>query len=237
MTARKRMSAEERKMSIINVAKPLFAEKGFNGTSIRHIAKTANVSEALLYKHFPSKEAMYKEILTYTRRLSDITLAEIEEMEPSTENLVFLVYFLFQVIMFDVPGEEGMQNTHERLLFYSMLEDVEYASMVFEKLQDLFYETIELHYQAAVDSGDLVVLDTNLTNRFWFVHHLAMALNLCHLHDNPAFSYESSKEELANDAIQFALRGIGLTNEAIKAYFKPKKLRLFFKGLLADNMK
>ncbi|MBW1815043.1 MAG: helix-turn-helix transcriptional regulator [Deltaproteobacteria bacterium] len=51
-----RMKGVDRKQAIIEAARPLFAQNGFNGTSVRAIAKAAGVSEALLYKHFPSKE-------------------------------------------------------------------------------------------------------------------------------------------------------------------------------------
>jgi AcrR family transcriptional regulator len=230
------MSSDERRESIIGAAKPLFAEKGFNGTSVRDIAKRADVSEALLYKHFPSKEAMYKEILTYTRRISDLTFSEIQGMEPSTETLVLLVYMLFQIVLCDVPGEEGRQKTHERLLFYSLLEDVDYAAQVFGNMQSQFSGILIENYQAAVNSGDLVEMTVNVTSRFWFVHHLAMALNLCHLSDHPAFSYETTREELADDAVRFSLRGMGLTDRAIATYFKPGKMSVFMKGLLSQAM-
>ncbi|MFA6009981.1 MAG: TetR/AcrR family transcriptional regulator [Desulfobacteraceae bacterium] len=228
----RRMSAEERRQAIIDVAKPLFAEKGFNGTSVRLIAERAQVSEALLYKHFPSKKDMYKEILTYSQRLTDLTIKDIEGMEPSVETLVFLVYMLFQVVLNDIPGEEGHQKSHERLLFYSLLEDVDYASMVFKKMHERFHPVLLANYNAAVKSGDLPGNRAHPENLFWFAHHLAMALNLCHLSNNPAFPYETSREELADEAVRFALRGIGLSDEIIASSFKPKKMDLYLKDML-----
>ena len=106
MPGKTRLSKEERKARIIDAAKPLFAEKGFNGTSVRDIAKVAQVSEALLYRHFPSKEAMYREILSYPIRLSGAALRGIRDLEPGTRTLVLLVYALFQIILFESPGRE-----------------------------------------------------------------------------------------------------------------------------------
>ncbi len=59
----KRLSAEERRDSIIEVAKRLFAEKGFHGVSIDEIVKQVGVSPSILYRHFSSKEALYEAVL------------------------------------------------------------------------------------------------------------------------------------------------------------------------------
>ena len=57
-----RLSAEARRLSILRAAIPIFAKKGFNGTTTKMIAQSAGVSEALLYRHFPSKEVIYREL-------------------------------------------------------------------------------------------------------------------------------------------------------------------------------
>ncbi|MEE8124935.1 MAG: helix-turn-helix domain-containing protein, partial [Nitrospirales bacterium] len=59
----KRISGRDRKASIIRSAAALFAEKGFSGTKTREIAARAGVSEALIFKHFPSKHELYAAIL------------------------------------------------------------------------------------------------------------------------------------------------------------------------------
>ena len=59
----KRLKAAERKASILAVAKVLFADKGYHGVSVDEIAKRLGVSPAILYQHFPSKEALYEQVL------------------------------------------------------------------------------------------------------------------------------------------------------------------------------
>lgn len=51
-----RTSANQRQASLINAAASLFAANGFTGTTTRRIAKAAGVSEALLFKYFPTKQ-------------------------------------------------------------------------------------------------------------------------------------------------------------------------------------
>jgi TetR/AcrR family transcriptional regulator len=60
---RQRLSGEERRMQIIAVASRLFAEKGFSGTRTREIAELAGTSEALIFQHFKTKEALYRAVL------------------------------------------------------------------------------------------------------------------------------------------------------------------------------
>jgi len=59
----KRLSAEQRRASIIEVAKRLFATKGFHGVSIDEIVREVGVSPAILYRHFASKEDLYQAVL------------------------------------------------------------------------------------------------------------------------------------------------------------------------------
>ncbi|MCK4707609.1 MAG: TetR/AcrR family transcriptional regulator [Gammaproteobacteria bacterium] len=59
----KRLSAPERRNSLINAAKALFADKGFHGVSIDEIVNAVGVSPAILYRHFKSKDELYDAVL------------------------------------------------------------------------------------------------------------------------------------------------------------------------------
>ncbi|MFB3916586.1 MAG: TetR/AcrR family transcriptional regulator [Terriglobales bacterium] len=54
-----RVTGEHRRQQILTVATELFAGQGFNGTTTRHIAERAGVNEAIIFRHFPSKEDLY----------------------------------------------------------------------------------------------------------------------------------------------------------------------------------
>jgi AcrR family transcriptional regulator len=53
------MSREQRRDQLIEVARALFAEKGFEGTSVEEIAARAEVSKPVVYEHFGGKEGLY----------------------------------------------------------------------------------------------------------------------------------------------------------------------------------
>lgn len=57
------MIARERAQAIMKATLRLFARKGLAGTTTRQIARAAGVSEALLFKHFPTKDDLYRAIL------------------------------------------------------------------------------------------------------------------------------------------------------------------------------
>jgi TetR/AcrR family transcriptional regulator len=60
---RKRVSATDRREQILGVARQLFAKQGFRGTTTRQIADQAQVNEAILFRHFRSKEELYWAVL------------------------------------------------------------------------------------------------------------------------------------------------------------------------------
>jgi hypothetical protein len=51
---------------------------------------------------------------------------------------------------------------------------------------------------------------------------------MMHLPAKPVIDYRLSREELLQEATWFALRGLGLKDEAIQQYYSPKTLALFF---------
>jgi len=58
-----RLSGPERRESILSAAQGLFASKGFHGVSVDEIARAVDVSPAILYRHFASKQSLYDAVL------------------------------------------------------------------------------------------------------------------------------------------------------------------------------
>ena len=57
---RVRMTGQERRAQLVEVARKLFAERGFEATSIEEIASRADVSKPVVYEHFTTKEGLYE---------------------------------------------------------------------------------------------------------------------------------------------------------------------------------
>ena len=56
---RKRMTGRERREQLLDIGRRLFAERGFEGTSVEEIAAQAGVSKPVVYEHFGGKEGLY----------------------------------------------------------------------------------------------------------------------------------------------------------------------------------
>lgn len=56
---KKRMSGKQRREQLLDVGRRLFAERGFDGTSIEEVAAQADVSKPVVYEHFGGKEGLY----------------------------------------------------------------------------------------------------------------------------------------------------------------------------------
>jgi AcrR family transcriptional regulator len=56
---RARMTGSERRHQLIDIARSLFAERGYEGPTIEEIALRANVSKPVVYEHFGGKEGLY----------------------------------------------------------------------------------------------------------------------------------------------------------------------------------
>ncbi|GIG46376.1 TetR family transcriptional regulator [Dactylosporangium siamense] len=57
--SRVRMSAAQRREQLIAIGRALFAERGFDATSIEEVASRAKVSKPVVYEHFGGKEGLY----------------------------------------------------------------------------------------------------------------------------------------------------------------------------------
>lgn len=64
-TPQTRVPARDRRLQIMTAAKELFARQGFEGTTTREIAQRAGVNEAIIFRHFSTKEDLYWAIIDY----------------------------------------------------------------------------------------------------------------------------------------------------------------------------
>src|SRR3974390_3788335 len=85
-----RMTSDLRRQLILSAAKRCFSRHGFAGTTTKSVAAAASISEGLLFKHFPSKSALYAEILAEECE-ADPALHRLLRLDPSTATHVVLI--------------------------------------------------------------------------------------------------------------------------------------------------
>lgn len=223
-----RLSAEQRRQAIVQAALPLFARKGFANTTTRELAEAAGVSEALIYKHFPSKESLYAEIQNTGCKDKDQGLEKLAGAEPSTSTLVHIVYYLLRSIVMGKPGDTISWEVKHRMILNSCLEDGEFTRVLFENRFSCCFKKVQACLVAADQVGDIVQGPVSSENRVRFAHHLAAMIAINHLPQRPVIDYRVNREELLHQVVWFALRGLGLTEKAIALYYNPKALSAFF---------
>src|SRR6266404_6364147 len=223
-----RLSAEQRRDAIVRAALPLFARKGFANTAARELAEAAGVSEALIYKHFPSKESLYAESQKTGCKDKDAGLEKLAATEPSTSTLVYIVYYLLRTIVMGKPGDTISWEVKHRMILNSCLEDGEFTRVLYENRFSCCFNKVQACLAAAEKSGDVVSSPISRENRVRFAHHLAAMIAINHLPKKPVIHYRVERQELLHQVVWFALRGLGLTEEAMARHYNPKSLSVFF---------
>ena len=209
-----RMTSDLRRQLILGAAKRCFARNGFAGTTTKSVAAAASISEGLLFKHFPTKSALYAEILA-EECAADPALHRLLELEPSTETLVVLIREMarhFQEVQ-ALPDQQEAQRV--RLMLASHLDDGEFARLIYEKIGGLIGPIFDASLARAVEAGDAKQVGREPMNLFWFAHHTLLMATLTRLPTTPCLSYGEGPEQ---QLCEFILRGIGLNETAIDRY-------------------
>jgi TetR/AcrR family transcriptional regulator, transcriptional repressor of aconitase len=194
---------------------PLFARHGFAGTTTKEIAKAAGVSEALVFQHFPSKAALYQEILRQGC-LGDPALEGLASLPPSTATLVRMVEFMIAHFVVGDLGDPEERDTRHRLVVNSYLGDGEYALLLHGWVAERIYPLFVASHEAAGRAGDLRSgARTAPPNDFWFAQHVAACIAYSRLPGRDAVPYDGDVRAVTADAARFVLRGLGLADEAI----------------------
>jgi TetR/AcrR family transcriptional regulator, transcriptional repressor of aconitase len=215
-----RMTGDLRRQLILGAAKRCFARHGFAGTTTKSVAAAASISEGLLFKHFPTKSALYAEILAEECE-ADPALHRLLGLEPSTRTLVVLIREMvrhFQQVA-DAPDQQEAQRL--RLMVTSHLDDGEFARLIYEKIGALIGPVFTASLARAVEAGDAARIGGAPLNLFWFAHHTVLMATLARLPSVPSLPYGNAAD-FERQICEFILRGIGLTEAAVASYLDPE---------------
>lgn len=163
------MTGAERREQLLDVGRVLFAEKGFDGTSVEEVALRARVSKPVVYEHFGGKEGLYAVIVDREVRallsalssaltvrahpkvlLERTTLALLGYVETSTDG--------FRILVRDSPVTQTTGT------FASLLGDV--ATQV-EAMLEAEFTRLGLEGGAAPMYAQMLVGMVGLTGQWW----------------------------------------------------------------------
>jgi AcrR family transcriptional regulator len=222
-----RLPAEERRAAIIRAALKVFSENGFHGTTTKALAKAAGVSEALIFRHFPGKEELYAAMQAECCRMKSNDESErVMSLDPSTSTLVIMVHFLIAKMLLPAKSAPAIENSLHRLLAQSFIEDGQFARQFMRHVADELIAKLEACVKAAQKAGDMVDSPVRPDLRAWFVEHFAAMLMLNQLPGDPIVAFKATPAAQLEQAVWFALLGMGLQPEAIRRHYNPKAFAL-----------
>lgn len=221
-----RMSHDLRREKIIQAAMRVFSEKGFDKASIKDIAKSANMSPALLYAYFDSKDTLYKTVLSSTEEDATPIISEMRRLGAGSKALMLFVYDTLSSTLFSYSHQEKEnQQTFDRLFCQSLIGNPEYAKSHHNELERNFITDFTLEcFRVGEEAGELIKTNETPKFRLQMVMQLMLSFKLVFLSGSPIYNYEVSRQELLEKAALFCLRGIGFTQEAIQKHFDVQAL-------------
>jgi AcrR family transcriptional regulator len=214
-----RMSGRQRRAAIIESAQKVFVEKGFHGTTTRELADAAGVSEALLFKHFPSKGDLYRAIQTSCFEEEGAKTHDwLQSLEPSTSALVFLVHALASHLL--GGNQDEQKRSFIRLVLRSLMDEGEFARLAIQGGPSHWVQKVAECIEAASAAGDMVDGPVPASLGGWCSHQLIAGIMMHFLPSDPVIDYGIPREDLMKQVIWFCLRGIGMKEEAIRRSFE-----------------
>ncbi len=213
---KKRMSAEKRHEQILNIARKLFAERGFHGTTTYELARAAGVSEALLFRHFKSKRDLYRAMLVgWIEPKEKDRINDVLKMECGSEKLVSNIYLVVSHII----GAYVTKNTDDilknKLIYQSLLSDGALAGILRELMPKDNADDMRRSFEIAVKNGD--------ADKIEFDYELACLATIRMLTSiQLSYPYSTLRDENVGMYIrqlsEFILRGFGFRDAALKKY-------------------
>jgi AcrR family transcriptional regulator len=166
-----RMAGEERRLQIVLIAMRLFSQRGFRGTTTKEIAAAAGISEAMVFRHFATKEELYSAILDHKACLHDSMdpLQKVAEAIKQKDDRA-----VFEGIALEALDKHESDPEFQRLLLHSALEQHELAHMFWEKFVRRVYRSLGNYIRERQRDGALSAMDPAVVVRAFIgmvMHH------------------------------------------------------------------
>lgn len=160
-----RMSGEDRRNQIIDVAIRLFSQKGFRGTTTREIALAAGVNEAIIFRHFATKHDLYTAIIDHKAGSDELQTLELElqkAMKARDDRRVF------ESLAFNIIEYHSRDDSLMRLIYYSALEGHELADIFFRNQVSKRHRMLADYIKQRINEGAFRRVDPLTVARSFF---------------------------------------------------------------------
>jgi AcrR family transcriptional regulator len=153
------MEKAGKRQDIIKAAIEVFAQNGFRGTTTRDLAAHAEVNEAIIFRHFNTKQELYRAILELKlTQGQDSRCEEVQQLAQSGNDEEFFENFGRQFL-----ERHEEDSTFMRLLMFSALEGHELSEMFLSSVAGR--DPLAAYIQRRMDDGEFRRMDPNLAAR------------------------------------------------------------------------
>lgn len=213
--ARQRMIGADRRAAILEAATAVFAIEGYEGAKTSQIAKAAKTTEAVMYRHFPSKLALYRAVLRQLIRSQNEIFASLRSDNPGAEALLdtFERYLRNCYAGGAAPNAQRM-----RILMMSLAHDGDFARLTYRRAVRMNFARLDAALQVARADGDVAGAPISAHNAACFVEHVGAMMFAARIPQPPIIAYDGDMEEVVRDGLCFCARGVGITEAALARY-------------------
>lgn len=209
----KRLDSATRRASIIAAAKGVFARFGLEGARTQQIANAAGVSEALVFRHFPSKTHIYRAVLRQVIEEQNESFRRAPRGVPGTRGLLDIIHGL---ILHALKGSAAHNAEGMRLVVGSLAADGTYARLIYRRARRL--ARLDDVLAGAVADGGLTGTPLAAEDAAAFIEHVGTMMMMARCHDRCAVRYAPDEARVLADAILFCGRGLGIAEDRVLAY-------------------
>ena len=203
------MAGEERRSQILAVAVSLFSNRGFRGTTTKEIAQAAGVSEAMVFRHFATKEELYAAIL-------DHEMCSGDRFDPTKMAAQAILRkddrAVFESLALGALNHHEKDPEFQRLLLHSALEKHQLAQMFFDGFVRPVYEFVSSYIRERQREGALIEIDPAIVVRCFIGMVMHHSLNN-NLWDPDRRLLNISNEDAAKHFTDILLNGITAKTE------------------------
>jgi AcrR family transcriptional regulator len=153
--------SRSRRERILDAAFSAFAKRGYRETAVDDIAAAAETSKGGIYFHFPSKEAIFRELMQTT---ADKLVARVERAVAQETEPVAKAEAALRTVLATFAGHRTMA----RVLFLDLAGAGRAFQAETNQLHDRFAQLIKGYLDESVETGAIPPLDTEITSVVWF---------------------------------------------------------------------
>jgi AcrR family transcriptional regulator len=195
------MAGTDRKHQLLETALDVFSRQGYEGATTKEIAAAAGVAEAVIFRHFPTKQALYTEVLDYKLQSGALNawLTDLQACMDRDDD-----EGLFRAIVSHMLESFRAGARFERMILFAALEGHELGLAHLRQHSQPFFESLHSYVRRRHAAGALRARKAQhiLMALFGMVHHYGQMTEMF------GFPRGGSDEEMADAFVRILMDGV-----------------------------